>query len=47
MTVRDGSNREGSWGKDSAGNERLGPAAGGSSGQCGVTTRNVSNVCGH
>jgi hypothetical protein len=47
MTVRDGSNREGSWGKDSAGQERVGPAAGGSSGQCGVTTRNVSNVCGH
>jgi len=47
MTARDASNREGSWGKDSAGQERIGPATGGSSGQCGVTTRNISNVCGH
>jgi hypothetical protein len=47
MTVRDGNNREGSWGKDHAGIERVGPGTDGSSGQCGVTTRNISNVCGH
>jgi hypothetical protein len=47
LTVRDASNREGSWGKDSAAQERVGPGAGGSSGQCGVTTKNISNACGH
>lgn len=47
ITMRDGSNREGSWGKESGALERVGPGAGGSSGQCGVTSRNVSNACGH
>jgi hypothetical protein len=47
MTATDVSNREGSWGKDGAGQERVGPGAGGSSGQCGVTTRDISNACGH
>lgn len=47
LTVRDASNREGSWGKDSALQERVGPGAGGSSAQCGVTTRSLSNTCGH
>lgn len=47
MTVRDGSNREGSWGKNSDGQERVGPGPGGSSGQCGVTTRVLTNACGH
>ena len=47
LTVRDGSNREGSWGKKSSGAERVGPGPGGSSGQCGVTTRNIANACGH
>jgi hypothetical protein len=37
---------EGSWGDASAG-ERAGTGAGGSSGQCGVTSRSLSNVCGH
>jgi plastocyanin len=37
---------EGSWGKNSAGNERVGPGAGGSSGQCGILTKDVSNTCG-
>lgn len=44
---RDGSNREGSWGEGSDGLERNGPGAAGSSAQCGVTTKNVSNACGH
>jgi hypothetical protein len=47
MTARDASNREGSWGKNKAGQERVGPSTGGSSGQCGVTTRDISNTCGH
>jgi len=47
MTVRDASNREGSWGKGSDGQERVGPGAGGSSGQCGVTARALTNACGH
>ena len=47
MTVRDTNNREGSWGKDSAGLERVGPAGDGSSAQCGVTARDISNACGH
>src|SRR5262245_36256272 len=47
MTAKDASNREGSWGKNGAGVERVGPAVDGSSAQCGVTTRNISNACGH
>lgn len=39
--------KEGSWGKDSAGTERVGPGAGGSSGQCSVTSLSTTNVCGH
>jgi plastocyanin len=37
---------EGSWGTDSASNERNGFFAGGSSGQCGITTKDLSNTCG-
>jgi hypothetical protein len=47
ITARDGSNREGSWGKKSSGAERVGQGPGGSSGQCGITTRNLGNACGH
>jgi hypothetical protein len=43
----DGASVEGSWGTASSGVERLGPGTGGVSGVCGMTTRNVSNVCGH
>ena len=46
VVVGDGASTEGSWGLDSAGVERRGPGAGGSSGQCGATTKNVSNTCG-
>src|SRR5262245_34951790 len=38
---------EGSWGKDSAGVERIGPGAGGSSGQCSITARSTTNTCGN
>lgn len=37
---------EGSWGLDSDGLERFGPGPALSSGQCGVTTRDLSNTCG-
>jgi hypothetical protein len=46
LTLRDASNREGSWGLDGDGAERLGPGPGGSSGLCGVTTKDATNVCG-
>lgn len=47
LIVRNDGGAEGSWGKTSAGAERTGPGAGGSSGQCGATSRSVSNTCGH
>jgi hypothetical protein len=47
MTATDGSTMEGLWGQDSAANDRSGPGAGGSSGQCGVTGRDSANVCGN
>lgn len=37
---------EGAWGDDAAGGERNGPGAGGSSGVCGVTGKDLSNTCG-
>jgi hypothetical protein len=37
---------EGPWGKDSQGIERVGPGAGGSSGQCGVTAKDTTSTCG-
>ncbi len=46
MTVLDGTT-EGSLGHDSAGLERVGPGAGGSSGQCGITASSVTNACGN
>ena len=42
----DASTTEGSWGVDSADGERSGSAAAGSSGQCGMTTKDLSNACG-
>lgn len=37
---------EGAWGDNTIG-ERTGPGTGGCSGQCGVTSKSVSNTCGH
>jgi hypothetical protein len=37
---------EGSWGTDSTGTERDGFGPAGSSGQCGITTKSLSNGCG-
>lgn len=42
-----GNTTEGSWGESDTGAERIGPGAGGSSGQCGVTGKDASNACGH
>ncbi len=39
-------NNEGSWGLNSGPNERTGPGTGGSSGQCGTTTKVLGNTCG-
>lgn len=46
VLATDGVDVEGSWGTDSAGTERGGPGADGSSGQCGVVTKDLSNSCG-
>ena len=42
----DGANTEGSWGTDGRGVERMGPAAGGASGTCGMTAKSIANSCG-
>jgi len=47
MTMRDGSGKEGSWGRQTGGAEEKGPGPGGSSGMCGVTSRDTGNACGH
>ena len=47
LVALDFSTTEGSWGESSSGVERLGPAAGGSSGVCGVTGKSLANACGH
>lgn len=47
MLATDGSDTEGGWGHDSAGSERLGAGAGGSSGQCGMTDKSLDNACGN
>ncbi len=46
IVVNDGSTTEGSWGTLDGVNERQGPGANGSSGQCAVVNKDLSNVCG-
>ena len=46
VVATNGSGLEGSWGRDSAGNERLGPGNGGASGSCALV-RDTSYSCGH
>jgi hypothetical protein len=46
VLATNGSATEGSWGKNSAAGERTGPGAGGASGQCGITTKSLTNLCG-
>ena len=43
----DGVSTEGSWGTDSRDAERAGPAPGGASGVCGMSTKSLENSCGH
>lgn len=46
MLAHNAASVEGSWGHDSFGNERNGSGAGGSSGQCGITGKSLTNACG-
>lgn len=46
VVADDGADREGSWGTDSFGSERQGPAPGGASGECGFEIKDLSNACG-
>jgi hypothetical protein len=46
VIATDSQSTEGSWGLASNGAERVGPAAGGSSGQCGITAKSLVNACG-
>jgi len=46
ILANDGAATEGSWGRNSAGAERTGPMADGSSGVCGITQKVVTNTCG-
>jgi hypothetical protein len=46
VVATDAAGVEGSWGRDSAGGECLGPGNNGASGICAVT-RSLSNTCGH
>lgn len=46
VVATNGADTEGSWGADSRGMERSGPAAGGASGACGVLQKSLANTCG-
>ena len=45
VVATDGATAEGSWGDDSLANERTGPGAGGSSGQCGIDVKRAASTC--
>ena len=45
VLAHDGGTVEGSWGADSAGGERNGPGADGSSGECAMVEKDTSNTC--
>lgn len=46
VVAHDGVDREGSWGRDGGGAERSGSGINGSSLQCGVVDKDLSNTCG-
>lgn len=46
IVAHDGAATEGSWGRDGAGSERVGPGPGGASLECGVSIKSTSNGCG-
>jgi hypothetical protein len=45
VLATDGVVAEGAWGPDSAGGERKGPGPAGSSGECGIAAKDLSNSC--
>ena len=46
VVADDNATVEGSWGLNGAGNERIGPGAGGSSGLCSIAAKDLTNTCG-
>jgi len=46
LQATNGTDLEGSWGRDAGGAERVGPGLNGSSGQCGITDKDLTNTCG-
>ena len=46
IVTHNGASVEGSWGTSDGVNERRGPGTNGSSGECGVVTKDVRNTCG-
>ena len=47
VLANNGVSVEGSWGTDSAGNQRHGFGGGGASVQCGSLNKSLVNTCGH
>ena len=47
IVATNGTAKEGAWGDDGDGAERIGPGPGGSSGQCGILAKDLGNACGH
>ena len=45
VLANDGGTLEGPWGQNSSGNDRSGPGADGSSGECGVTSKTLAADC--
>ncbi len=45
VVATDGAATEGSWGKDGAGIERAGPGNAGSSAECGIAFKSLTNAC--
>jgi len=46
VVANDGATSEGSWGEDSAAGERDGTGTNGSSAECGITDKDLTNTCG-
>jgi hypothetical protein len=47
VLANDGATTEGSWGVNSLSQERKGPGANGSSSQCGILDKSLTNTCGN
>lgn len=46
VVAHDGAGTEGSWGRDGAGTERVGPGPGGASLVCGIALKSIASACG-